>query len=92
MTDTSTKLSADFKLDAAPKIVEPTIYELSSPGRIGVDFPDPDVPRADLPDSLLRAELPLPELSEVDVGATLSNSPPSTTAWTADSTPSALVR
>ncbi len=67
MTDTSTKLNADFKLDAAPKIVEPTIYELSSPGRIGVDFPDPDVPRADLPDSLLRAELPLPELSEVDV-------------------------
>ncbi len=57
----------DIKLDAAPKIVEPTIYELSSPGRIGVDFPDPDVPRAELPDSLLRAELPLPELSEVDV-------------------------
>ena len=57
----------EFKLDAAPKIVEPTVYELSSPGRIGVDFPDPDVPLANLPDSLLRAELPLPELSEVDV-------------------------
>ena len=67
MTDTSTKLSASIKLDAAPKIVEPTIYELSSPGRIGVDFPDPDVPRAKLPDALLRAELPFPELSEVDV-------------------------
>jgi glycine dehydrogenase subunit 2 len=47
--------------------VEPTIYELSSPGRTGVTFPDPDVPRADLPDSLLRADLPLPELAEVDV-------------------------
>ena len=57
----------DFKLDAAPTIVEPTIYELSSPGRVGVDFPEPDVPRAKLPDALLRKELPLPELSEVDV-------------------------
>ena len=47
--------------------VEPTIYELSSPGRKGVTFPDPDVPRAELPDALLRRELPLPELAEVDV-------------------------
>ncbi|RLD05224.1 MAG: aminomethyl-transferring glycine dehydrogenase subunit GcvPB [Chloroflexi bacterium] len=65
--DTSTKLSAGLQLDTAPKIVEPTVYELSAPGRIGVTFPDPDVPRANLPDSLLRAELPLPELSEADV-------------------------
>ncbi len=57
----------EFNLDAAPKIVEPTIYELSSPGRVGVDFPEPDVPRSELPDALLRKELPLPELSEVDV-------------------------
>ena len=57
----------EFTLDAAPKIVEPTLYELSSPGRVGVDFPEPDVPRAKLPDALLRKELPLPELSEVDV-------------------------
>jgi len=48
-------------------IVEPTIYELSSPGRTGVTFPSPDVLRAELPDSLLRADLPLPELAEVDV-------------------------
>ena len=67
MTDTSTKLNTGFKLDSAPTIVEPTIYELSSPGRCGVTFPDPDVPLAKLPDSLLRAELPLPELSEADV-------------------------
>ncbi len=51
----------------AVSIVEPTIYELSSPGRNGVDFPLPDVPCADLPDSLLRSDLPLPELAEVDV-------------------------
>jgi len=46
---------------------EPTIYEISSPGRTGVTFPDPDVPRTNLPKSLLRKELPLPELAEVDV-------------------------
>jgi glycine dehydrogenase subunit 2 len=47
--------------------VEPTIYELSSPGRTGVTFPAPDVPRVNLPGNLLRKELPLPELAEVDV-------------------------
>jgi len=49
------------------KVVEPTLYELSSPGRQGVTFPEPDVPLADLPKDILRAELPLPELAEVDV-------------------------
>src|SRR5512146_53286 len=49
------------------KIVEPTIFDLSSPGRTGVTFPEPDVPRAELPTDLLRKELPLPELAEVDV-------------------------
>jgi glycine dehydrogenase subunit 2 len=48
-------------------MTEPTIFELSSPGRTGVTFPDPDVPLAKFPDSLLRKELPLPELAEVDV-------------------------
>jgi glycine dehydrogenase subunit 2 len=49
------------------RILEPTIYEISSPGRNGVTFPSPDVPRTELPDSLLRVDLPLPELSEADV-------------------------
>src|SRR5512140_3644830 len=49
------------------KIVEPTVFELSSPGRTGVTFPTPDVPEAKLPAGLLRKELPLPELAEVDV-------------------------
>ena len=48
-------------------MTEPTIYELSSPGRTGVTFPDPDVPRAGLPENLLRKGLPLPELAEADV-------------------------
>ena len=49
------------------KVVEPTIFELSSPGRTGVIFPVADVPTTTLPKSLLRKELPLPELAEVDV-------------------------
>jgi glycine dehydrogenase subunit 2 len=46
---------------------EPTIYELSSTGRTGVLFPEPDVPLSEFPRDLLREELPLPELAEVDV-------------------------
>ncbi len=49
------------------KIIEPTIFELSSPGRTGATFPNPDVPTAKLPQDLLRSDLPLPELAEVDV-------------------------
>jgi glycine dehydrogenase subunit 2 len=48
-------------------MIEPTIYELSSPGRVGVRFPEPDIPLSDLPSGLVRQELPLPELAEVDV-------------------------
>ena len=51
-----------------PKIVEPTIFDLSSPGRTGVTMPASDVPETALPpEHLLRSELPLPELAEVDV-------------------------
>jgi glycine dehydrogenase subunit 2 len=46
---------------------EPTIYEISSPGRYGVRFPEPDVPMTELPEELLRKTLPLPEVSELDV-------------------------
>lgn len=49
-------------------IVEPTIFELSSAGRRGVKMPASDVPQTDsLPQHLLRSELPLPEIAEVDV-------------------------
>ncbi len=57
----------DFVFEGEPKVVEPTIFDLSSPGRTGVSFPEPDVPRTELPDSILRDDLPLPELAEVDV-------------------------
>ncbi len=46
---------------------EPTIYELSSPGRMGVQYPEVGVPLSSLPDDLVRKDLPLPELSELDV-------------------------
>jgi glycine dehydrogenase subunit 2 len=48
-------------------MTEPTIYEISSPGRIGVRFPESDVPSYTVPDELLRADLPFPELAEIDV-------------------------
>ncbi len=51
-------------------MIEPTVYELSSPGRHGPRLPALDVPLAPLPDAaLLRPAdaLPLPELSELDV-------------------------
>jgi len=46
---------------------EPIIYELSSPGRIGAEMPRCDVPMTALPKHLMREELKLPEVSEVDV-------------------------
>ena len=48
-------------------MLEPTIYELSSPGRKGAVLPESDVPTYELPADLLRQELPLPEVSQVDV-------------------------
>jgi glycine dehydrogenase subunit 2 len=50
-----------------PKVVEPTLFELSSPGRLGITFPSVDVPLASLPGIFRRQDLPLPELAEVDV-------------------------
>ncbi len=67
MSNVSTKRNPGIVLDGEPKVVEETIFDLSSPGRTGVSFPDPDVPRSELPDSMLRDDLPLPELAEVDV-------------------------
>src|SRR5688572_14827455 len=55
-------------LTALPGKTELTLFELSSPGRTGVTFPEPDVPHFELPEAaLLRKELPMPELAEVDV-------------------------
>ncbi len=46
---------------------EPLIYELSSKGREGAALPNCDVPIAQLPNHLMRDELKLPEVAEVDV-------------------------
>ncbi len=49
---------------------EPTIFELTSDGRIGIDLPESGVPRIDAGKVFgesLRYDLPLPEVSQVDV-------------------------
>jgi glycine dehydrogenase subunit 2 len=48
-------------------MTEPLLCDLSVTGRRGVRYPAPDVPLAELPAGLVRQELPMPELSEVDV-------------------------
>ncbi|RPI34253.1 MAG: glycine dehydrogenase subunit 2 [Chloroflexota bacterium] len=48
-------------------MTEPLLCELSQPGRQGVRFPEPDVPTTPLPGSLVRENLPLPEVYEADV-------------------------
>ncbi len=47
--------------------LEPTLYDLSVPGRVGVNLPECDVPTEELPADLLREDLRLPELSELQV-------------------------
>jgi len=48
---------------------EAPIFELSNPGKIGVNLPELDVPTADLPTALLRSDqlAKLPELTEPEV-------------------------
>jgi glycine dehydrogenase subunit 2 len=46
---------------------EPLLFEKSRPGREGVRVPGCDVPLTEIPSSLRRAGLALPEVSEVDV-------------------------
>lgn len=46
---------------------EKTLFELSVHGRKGFQYPKSDVPSAKLPDGMERADLALPELSELDV-------------------------
>jgi glycine dehydrogenase subunit 2 len=40
---------------------------MSVAGRQGIRYPEPDVPLAPLPESFVRKDLPLPELTEIDV-------------------------
>ncbi|MFH1928552.1 MAG: aminomethyl-transferring glycine dehydrogenase subunit GcvPB, partial [Chloroflexota bacterium] len=48
-------------------VTEPLIYELSVSGRCGVSLPEVDVPQTDLPAGMIRGDLPLPEVGEVDL-------------------------
>ncbi len=47
--------------------LQPLIYDIGSPGRLGVNLPECDVPKVELPAALMREELPLPEVGEVQV-------------------------
>lgn len=46
---------------------EPQLCDISVAGRQGITFPLPDVPVSALPEGLVREDLPMPELSELDV-------------------------
>ena len=48
-------------------MTEPLIYEISVPGRKAVELPAPDVAAAPLPEGFVRDDLPLPEVSELQV-------------------------
>jgi glycine dehydrogenase subunit 2 len=45
----------------------PQLCDISVPGRQGVRYPEPDVELTPLPENLTREDLPMPELSELDV-------------------------
>ena len=46
---------------------EPLLFELSTPGRTAFTLPSLDVPAATLPEGYVRADLPLPEVSELEL-------------------------
>jgi glycine dehydrogenase subunit 2 len=46
---------------------EPQLCDISVSGRQGINFPSPDVPLAPFPTGFIREDLPMPELSELDV-------------------------
>jgi glycine dehydrogenase subunit 2 len=48
-------------------MTSPLIFERSRPGRCAAVLPGLDVPPAELPQGLVRDDLPLPEVSEVDL-------------------------
>lgn len=48
-------------------MTEPLLCDLSQAGRKGFQYPSPDVPLSHISEALTREELPLPEMSEIDV-------------------------
>ena len=51
----------------SPQLLQPLIYDIGAPGRIGVNLPYCDVPEVELPAALMREDLALPEVGEVQV-------------------------
>src|SRR6478672_6232049 len=48
--------------------IEPLIFELSSPGRVGFSLPEVDMDEApEIDPKLMRENLDMPEVSEIDV-------------------------
>ena len=54
-------------IEEGSRMTEPLIFELSSPGRTAFSLPKLDVPASALPVEFLRADLDLPEVSELDL-------------------------
>jgi len=48
-------------------MTEALIYDLGAPGRCGIRMPEPDVPLAELPAGMVRDDLNLPQVSQMDV-------------------------
>lgn len=48
-------------------MTEPLVYDLGAPGRSALPMPEPDVPLYALPTGMVRDDLDLPELSELEV-------------------------
>jgi glycine dehydrogenase subunit 2 len=48
-------------------VTEPLVFEISRPGRCAAVLPTLDVPPTELPAGLVRENLPLPEVSEIDL-------------------------
>ncbi len=46
---------------------EPLLWEKARPGRVGASLPDSDVPASSLEEALVRPDLNLPDLGELDV-------------------------
>lgn len=46
---------------------EPLLFEMSSPGRTAFSIPELDVPEAPLPEEMIRDEVNLPEISELEL-------------------------
>jgi glycine dehydrogenase subunit 2 len=46
---------------------EPLLFEMSSPGRTAFSLPELDVPETPLPEELIRDEVNLPEISELEL-------------------------